>query len=206
VIITRRLWARAACVVLTSVLVGVVAAAVAGCGATAVASPEHLGTWEGSAAGTKIAIAVAGTPGHYTAQETQTGSILYATSASSLTLSFSGGQADEQGHITFPTTKGQTLTLGPVSGNQMTAYLGSTTEDWQAAAISARATSMADALAGQLNAALLKSGVKMTKTIHKLESEAIALRKVAKHPSVLESNPKASGTASHTSVDMTQEY
>jgi hypothetical protein len=44
-------------------------AVLAGCGTPAVASPEHIGTWSGSAAGGLHAtITVAGTPDHYTAE------------------------------------------------------------------------------------------------------------------------------------------
>jgi len=39
--ITHRLWARAACVILTSVLVAVAAAAIAGCG-----GDKYVGTWK----------------------------------------------------------------------------------------------------------------------------------------------------------------
>jgi hypothetical protein len=114
---TRRMRARAACVVLASVLVGVVAAVAVGCGTPATASPEHLGSWLALRDyGEGITVDVAGTPGHYTAQITVES--LRATTR----FSYSGGKADERGNVTFDQSAGSQLTLGPFSGSQMTAH------------------------------------------------------------------------------------
>jgi hypothetical protein len=96
----------------------VVAAVAIGCGTpAATASPEHLGTWQVIRIyGEGITIDVAGKPGHYTAQitvESPRGTTLF---------SYSGGKADERGNVTFDQSAGSQLTLGPVSGNQMTAH------------------------------------------------------------------------------------
>jgi hypothetical protein len=114
---TRRLRARAVYVVLASVLVGVVAAVAVGCGTPATASPEHLGTWQALRNyGAGITVDVAGTPGHYTAQ------ITVQISLETTRFSYTGGKADERGNVTFDQSAGSQLTLGPVSGNQMTAH------------------------------------------------------------------------------------
>ena len=118
---TRRLRARAVYVVLASVLVGVCAAVIAGCGTaprtSPISSPEHLGTWLLLRSyGQSLTIDVAGTPGHYTAQ------ITVQISLETTRFSFSCGKADEQGNVTFDQSAGSQLTLGPVSGNQMTAH------------------------------------------------------------------------------------
>ena len=114
---TRRLRARAVYVVLASVLVGVVAAVAVGCGTPATASPEHLGTWLLLRSyGQSLTIDVAGTPGHYTAQ------ITVQSPSATTRFSYSCGKADERGNVTFDQSAGSQLTLGPVSGNQMTAH------------------------------------------------------------------------------------
>jgi hypothetical protein len=113
----RRLRARAAYAVLASILVGVVAAVAVGCGTPATASPEHLGTWLLLRSyGQSLTIDVAGTPGHYTAQ------ITVQMPGATTRFSYSGGKADARGNVTFDQPAGSQLTLGPVSGNQMTAH------------------------------------------------------------------------------------
>jgi len=120
---SRRRWTRAACIVLASVLVGVCAAVIAGCGTaprtSPISSPEHLGRWLAlETYGENVKIDVAGTPGHYTAQYI---SYVPTLTSGTLIIPFSGGKADEQGNVTFDSWGSFHLTLGPVSGNRMTA-------------------------------------------------------------------------------------
>lgn len=112
----RRLRVRIACVVLASVLIGVVTAVAVGCGTPATASPEHLGTWQLLRSyGQDVTIDISGTPGHYTAQ------ITVQHLGGTTHFSFSGGKVDEQGNVKFDQSTGRQLMLCPVSGNRMTA-------------------------------------------------------------------------------------
>ena len=112
--------------VLGVVLVATVTTAVAGCG-TPTASPEHLGTWFGYNDTVVVTITVAGTPDHYTAKLKTANPPGWGYDSQA---TFQGGEADEAGNVVFDTTEVEPegaynssldLTLGPVSGDTMTA-------------------------------------------------------------------------------------
>jgi hypothetical protein len=88
------------------------------CGGSKIAAPEHLGTWVGTNGGDIAAkIVVTGEAGNYAAEMT---TVMEGLDPS--TTSYSGGQADESGHVTFKDGD-HTLTLSPVEGGlMMTAY------------------------------------------------------------------------------------
>jgi hypothetical protein len=112
-----------ACVAGVVCITGGVAAVTVGCGTPPIASPEHLGSWAGSGAGgLQVEITVAGEPGNYTAECAYT-----MQSMPDINVTFSGGKVDELGNVTFDNQDGSAakvrLTLGPVSGDGMTAYI-----------------------------------------------------------------------------------
>jgi hypothetical protein len=94
---------------------------IASCGGAANASPEHIGTWQGSTGAIDVKIVVAGEPGHYTADYDSTSPDLGTLP----TIHFSGGYADAAGNVTFrkDSVINWALTLGPVTGDSMTAYV-----------------------------------------------------------------------------------
>ena len=94
------------------------------CGQPETASPEHLGTWYGTTPlGSDLTIDVSGTPGHYAAKYAETKSA--TGKGSDMDISFTGGKVDAAGNMQFDAVSDYQLTLGPVSGDQMTAYIAS---------------------------------------------------------------------------------
>lgn len=111
---------------LSMVLVAAGTAAITGCG-TPTASPEHLGTWLGYNDTVAVTITVAGTPGHYTATLKTANPPGWGYDSQA---TFRGGETDDAGYVVFDTTTLEPegvyntaldLTLGPVSGDTMTA-------------------------------------------------------------------------------------